>query len=83
MQILSHKGTMIDLNPSLGLLPQIDEANQWIASLHLNDAPPDDLALIGQRKMAFLLVLLQILSELIDRLIFCYRIHAVVISGHI
>lgn len=83
MQILSHKGTMIDLYPSLGLLPQIYKTNQRIASLHLNDTPPDDLALIRQRKMALLLILFQILSELIDSLIFRHRIHAIVISGHI
>lgn len=83
MQILSHKGPMIDLYPSLGLLPQIYKTNQWIASLNLNDTPPYNLALIRQRKMALLLILLQILSELIDSLIFCHRIHAIVISGHI
>lgn len=47
MQILGHKGSMVDLDLGLGLFPQVDEANQRIASLHLNDTSPDNLSLIG------------------------------------
>ena len=74
---------MVDLYPSLGLFPQIDEANQWVASLNFDDTSSDDLALIRQGKMTLLLVLLQILSEFVDCLIFCDRIDPIIISGHV
>lgn len=68
---------------SLRPLSQIDEAEHGVVLLQLNYASFDDLGLLGQRQVALLLVLLQVLSEFVDGLLFCDWIGTVIISGQI